>query len=49
MDYVMRVFMHTCQVEGIKFQTLKYQVRVTATTREDRRAKYQGEHTIDWT
>lgn len=48
MDYVMRVFMDTCQTEGIKFQTLRYRIRATATTREDRQTQYQGDHTIDW-
>lgn len=48
MDYVMRVFMHTCQTEGIKFLTLKYRIRATATTRDGRRTQYQGNHTIDW-
>ena len=40
--------MLTCQVEGIKFQTLKYRICATATTRDDHITQYQGDHTIDW-
>ena len=43
MDYVMRVFMHICETEDIKFLKLHYRVRATATTREGRREPYQGE------
>ena len=48
MDYVMCVFMHTCRAENIKFQTLKYRIRNTATTRDGRSTQCQGDHTIDW-
>ena len=48
MDYVMRVFMHICETEDIKFLKLHYRVRATATTREGRRKPYQGEHILDW-
>lgn len=48
MDYVMRVFMHICQVEDIKFLTLNYWIRATATTCEERRVGcYRGDHIID--
>ena len=48
MDYVMRIFMDICKTEDIEFLTLRYQIRATATTLEDRRTPYQGEHVIDW-
>ena len=48
MDYVMRVFMDICQTEDIEFLTLRYRIKKTATTLEDRRTPYQGEHIIDW-
>ena len=48
MDYVMRVYMERCKAEGIKFFQMKYRIRTTATTREERRGVYYGEHTIDW-
>ena len=44
----MCVFMHTCRAENIKFQTLKYRIRNTATTRDGRSTQCQGDHTIDW-
>ena len=45
MDYVMRVFMERCKAEGLKFFQIKYRIRTTATTREERRRVYYGEHT----
>ena len=47
-DYVMRVYMERCEAEGIKFLQLKYRIRSTARTREERRGVYYEEHTIDW-
>ena len=49
MDYVMRVYMQLCKNEDIKFITLKYRIRPTATNREGRNNKtYRGEYEIDW-
>ena len=49
MDYVMRVYMQLCKNEDIKFITLKYRIRPTATIREGRNNKtYRGEYEIDW-
>ena len=49
MDYVMRVYMDSCKKEGIKFITLKYRIRSTASLREERDSKtYRGEYEIDW-
>ena len=49
MDYVMRIYVQKCKEEGVKFITLKYRIRSTATPREIRDAKtYKGEYTIDW-
>ena len=49
MDYVMRVFMEQCKKLDIKFLKLKYRIRSTATTREDRCNKtYYGDQTVDW-
>jgi len=44
----MRVFIHICEVEDIKFLKLNYRTRATATTREERRFCYRGKHIIDW-
>jgi len=44
----MRVFIHICEVEDIKFLKLNYRTRATATTREERRFYYHGDHIIDW-
>ena len=50
MDYVMRVFMDTCDRENIKFLKLNYRVPPSATTREERYANtYRGNHRADWT
>ena len=44
MDHVMRIYMHLCKEECIKFITLKYRIRATATPREGRKVKtYRGE------
>ena len=49
MDYVLRIFIDTCDRKGIKFLKLKYRVPSTATTRQERYAKTdQGNHTADW-
>ena len=48
MDYVMRVYMHICQTNNVQFLRLKYRIRSTATTREERAAGYHGDHTVDW-
>ena len=48
MDYVMRAFNNICSEEGIKFLKLKYRIRSTACTREERTYGYKGEHDVDW-
>ena len=48
MDYVMRVFMQKCEENNVKFLKLKYRIRATATTRDERAKGYIGEHTVDW-
>ena len=48
MDYVMRVYENACNIQGIKFLKLKYRIRATATTREERMRGYQGSHFADW-
>ena len=48
MDYVMRVYMSLCEESNIQFLRLKYRIRSTATTREERAAGYHGQHTVDW-
>ena len=48
MDYVMRVFMKKCEENNVKFLKLKYRIRATATTRDERAKGYCGEHTVDW-
>lgn len=42
----MRVFIYNCHVENIKL-SLNYRV-CTATTREERKAVYYGDHTVVW-
>ena len=48
MDYVMRVYMKLCEENNIKFLQLKYRIRSTATSREERSTQYQGNFTMDW-
>lgn len=48
MDYVMRVFDHICSEKNINFLKLKFRIRTTATTREERMRGYHGEHNADW-
>ena len=48
MDYVMRVFHHICSEEKVNFLKLKFRIRTTATTREERMCGYYGEHNADW-
>ena len=45
----MRIYMYLYKEECIKFITLKYRIRATATPREGHKVKtYRGEYTIDW-
>ena len=44
----MRVYEDACNIQGIKFLKLKYRIRATATTREERMRGYQGSHFADW-
>ena len=48
MDYVMRVYENECQTQQINFLKLKYRIRSTATTREERTKGYEGDHDADW-
>ena len=48
MDYVMRVFNELCIKKNIQFLKLKYRIRATACTREERMRGYQGQHDADW-
>ena len=48
MDYIMRVFLHMCINEDIQFLSLKYRIRSTASTREERMYPYSGTYTVDW-
>ena len=48
MDYVMRVYEQECVKENIQFVKLKYRIRPTACTREDRMSGYHGDHLADW-
>ena len=47
-DNVMRVFQQECAQENIKFVKLRYRIRPTACTREQRRSGYQGDHYVNW-
>ena len=44
----MRVYEDACCKQGINFLKLKYRIRATATTREERMSGYQGSHSADW-
>ena len=48
MDYVMRIYEDACHNHNINFLKLKYRLRATATTREERMRGYQGNHFADW-
>ena len=48
MDYVMRVYKHECAKENVQFVKLKYRIRPTACTREERMSGYHGDHLVDW-
>ena len=48
MDYVMRIYGNECHIQKINYLNLKYRIRSTATTREERTKEYQGNHYADW-
>jgi len=48
MDYVMRVFERECAQANIQFVKLKYRIRPTACTRDQRMFGYRGDHSADW-
>ena len=48
MDYVMRVYLKVCEDNNVQFLRLKYRIRSTATTREERANEYHGDHIVDW-
>ena len=47
MDYVMRVFHNICQENSVKFLNLKFRIRMTANTREQKMYGYYGKHNAD--
>lgn len=48
MDYVMRVFEHEYAQANTQFVKLKYRIRPTACTRDQRMFGYRGDHSADW-
>ena len=48
MDYVMKIYRNKCHTQKINYINLKYRIRNTATTCEERTKEYQDNHDADW-